>query len=287
MLVIAHACVSVPRVQSGFLCVLLASPRMLFCTNQSSCSPRSAGQPTRALLYQSSRALSAWNLLVLACSSVPSAVELLVWCWSAHACSSVPRIVDVLLASPRMLTAPRAVELFSAWCLLAHACPTDRVQLGFLRVVLASPHMFSCTECSRAVCSEVLASARVLICSQCSRAVYSVVLGSLGVLFYAELFFLRGAGQPTRALLYLVQSSCYPRGVGQPMQLSYFLCRMLVSLRTLLLYGVQSSCFSSCGTGQLTHALLYLVQSSCCLRVAPFSPRVLFCTECSRAVVSV
>ena len=40
------------RVQSDFLCVMPASPGMLFCTNQSSCSTRCVGQPTRALLYR-------------------------------------------------------------------------------------------------------------------------------------------------------------------------------------------------------------------------------------------
>ena len=41
------------RVKSGFLCVMIAGPRMLFCTNQSSCSPRGAGQLTRAFCTES------------------------------------------------------------------------------------------------------------------------------------------------------------------------------------------------------------------------------------------
>ena len=67
------------------------------------------------------------------------------------------------------------------------------------------------------------------------------------------MFFPRGAGQPIRALLYRVLSSC--------------------DLRVVRVSRV--------------HALLYLGQSSCLLRVVLVSQRGLFCTECSRAVFSV
>ena len=138
----------------------------------------------------------------------------------------------------------------------------------------------------------------MLFCAECSRAVVSAGCSSAYARSSArscvpsavELLSLRGASQLTPALLYLVQLSCC-------------FCVVLVSLRTLFYTECSRSvvsawCWSThaCssipsavdlsslrGAGQLTRALLYLVQLSCCLCVGLVSLRTLSCTECSRA----
>ena len=112
---------------------------------------------------------------------------------------------------------------------------------------------------------------------------------SSSVLSAVELCYI-GAAQPTRALLYLVQSNCF-----HCVYCSAQMCSSVKSAVELWCWSANacSSVLSAvelcspCGDGQPTRALLYRVQWRGLLRVVRVSSRVLFCTEFSGEVFSV
>ena len=105
----------------------------------------------------------------------------------------------------------------------------------FLGMLLVSSRAFFCTECCRTFSSRSS--------GQLTRALVSAV----------KLFSLRGAWQPTYALLYRVQ-------------LSSFLSMLLVSSRVHFCSKCSRVVLAHVA-GQLTRAPLYQVQSTCILRV--------------------
>ena len=124
-------------------------------------------------------------------------------------------VLRVVLASPRVLFYTKCSRVvFSAWCLLAHEGSSVLIIRAVFRKVLVRPRVLFCTECSRAF------FAWRLLAHACSFEPSAVELFSAwcwpahgcSSVPSASGFYPRGAGHPMCALLYLVQSSCSPRG---------------------------------------------------------------------------